>query len=264
MEQPMPHVPQPMVPPPNPSLFAGASPKLTFIIGVVVGIAVVSLVGFPAASFYAFGSSRGTQATAAATPPVVQAPTGPDQPPAPLAKADIKLKPSDYVRGEANAPVTIVSYTDLECPFCKRFHPSLLQALQEYQGKVKLVFRNFPLSFHQNAQKESEAAECVGKLGGAGKFWSFVDKIFERTTSNGTGFALSDLPKLAKEVGISESRFSTCLDQGEMTSKVQTDLSEGAGYGVGGTPTSFVNGTPLEGAVPYEQLKAAIDAALKQ
>lgn len=117
-------------------------------------------------------------------------------------KVDVQLKDSDYIRGDKNAPVTMIEYSDLECPFCKSIHPSLVRIMNEYPGKVKWVYRHFPLSFHANAQKEAEAAECIGKLAGADKYWEFIDKVFERTTSNGTGFALTALPTLAGELGI--------------------------------------------------------------
>lgn len=245
------------------SIFAGASPKLTFVMGLVVGVAAVSLVGFVVAASYIFSSQSqsGASANNVAQAPSVNQPSNPSGPPTPV---NIAVKSSDYIRGNKDAPVTVIEYSDLECPFCKSFHPTMLRIMNEYQGKVKWIYRHFPLSFHVNAQKEAEAAECVGKLGGAEAYWNYIDKIFERTTSNGTGFALTDLYPLAKEVGVSESRFRTCLDQGEMTSKVQADLQEGAGYGVQGTPTSFVNGMPVEGAVPYEQMKAVIDQALSK
>jgi len=248
--------------PPKSSMFDGASPKLTFAMGIVVGVAVVSLAGFAAAGSYLLSGGDFSKTAALSTPTPAPTPSAP-QPNQPPSKVDIAVKPTDYVRGSANAPVTIISYSDLECPFCKRFHPEVQRLMAEYQGKVKLIYRHFPLSFHQNAQKEAEAAECVGKFGGAEKYWSFIDKIFERTTANGTGFALTALYPLAKEVGVSEARFRTCLDQGEMTAKVQQDLQEGSAFGVSGTPTSFVNGTAVEGAVPYEQLKAIVDAALQ-
>ncbi len=249
-------------------MWAGASPKLTFVMGLVTGVAVVSLFGFVVVvlaggtlSLKRAPSTAGATAQATSTTPAAQVPN-----PTPTApsKVNIALKADDYVRGPRDAAVVLVEYSDLECPFCKRFHPAMQQLMQEEAGKVAWVYRHFPLSFHQNAEKEAEAAECVGKLGGNDKFWAFVDKIYERTTSNGTGFALSALGPLAKEVGVSQSKFQSCLDSGEFTAKVQASEQEGTGYGVQGTPTTFVNGTPVEGAVPYTDLKAAVDAALKQ
>lgn len=242
-------------------LFAGASPKLTFIFGIVVGVATISLAGFALAASYGLSAKLGTgdrsvnnTLTQAADTTI---PTG-SQPPAVPRKVDIVIKPDDHIRGAKDASVTLVEYSDLECPFCKRFHTPMQQLLQEYGSGVRWVYRHFPLSFHANAQKEAEATECAGKLGGNDAFWAYVDKIFERTTSNGTGFALEALVPLAKELGLDEGKFKACLENGEFAAHVQQDLQEGTAFGVSGTPTTFVNGQPVEGAVPYDQLKAVV------
>lgn len=237
----------------------GSTPQMGFVFGLVTGIAVVSLVGWflTSSSGLSFGGKIGTTPTT----PTASQPT-PNTPTAPLAAIDVK--PDDYIRGNPNAPVTLIEYSDLECPFCKSFHPSMERLMQEYDGQVRWIYRHFPLSFHANAQKEGEAAECVGKLGGGDKYWQFIDTLFERTTSNGTGFALDQLPVLAQEVGVNQTQFKTCLDSGEFAAKVQNDLTEGSAYGVGGTPSTFVNGRMVEGAVPYEQLKQVVDQILSQ
>ena len=247
------------------SIFAGASPKLTFVMGIVSGVAAISMVGFVLAVTYGLsGNFRGEKQFAGTNAPgaVATAPT-PSQSSGPPANVTITLKPDDHIRGDAKASITLVEYSDLECPFCKAFHPQMQQLMQEYAGKVKWVYRHFPLSFHVNAQKEGEATECAGKLGGNDKFWAYTDKIFERTTSNGTGFAIDALVPLAKELGLNEAKFKSCLDSGEFTAHVQQDLQEGTSFGVNGTPTTFVNGQPVEGAVPYEQLKAVVQSLLK-
>ena len=200
----------------------------------------------------------------------VAAAAGPsaNQPSAPSGKVK-GVSSDDYVRGDKNAPLTLIEYSDFECPFCKRFHPSVLQLLAEYPTKLKAVYRHYPLSFHQNAEKEAEASECVQSLGGAAKFYDFGDKIFARTTSNGTGFALTDLPKLAAEVGVNKAKFQECLDSGKFAAKVQKDIAEGSQAGVSGTPSSFVmvdktgQVQAVEGAQPYQVLKQAVEAALK-
>src|SRR3990167_3468683 len=242
----------------KPSIFIGASPRLTFIMGLLVGVAGVSLIGFVLAASFAFSSKSPLAGSGSnvAQAPTAPAPTGQTAP----SPVDIAIKETDYVRGNADAPVTIVEYSDLECPYCKSFHPSMIRLMNEYSNQVRWIYRHFPLSFHVNAQKEAEAAECAGKLGGNEKFWAYIDKIFERTTSNGTGFALDALAPLAKELGLNEARFKTCLDGGEFAAHVQQDLQEGADFGVNGTPTTFVNGQPVEGAVPYEQLKAVVES----
>ncbi len=173
----------------------------------------------------------------------------------------------DHVRGNKNASVTLIEYSDFECPFCKQFAPTTAQILTDYKDKVRLVYRHFPLSFHANAQKEAEASECVAKLSGEDAFWQFHDKIFERTTSNGTGFALTDLGPLAKEIGVSQTKFQDCLDSGEMASVVSSDLNDGTTAGITGTPGTIIvdkNGKAqiIPGAYPFATMKQIIDQAL--
>lgn len=184
------------------------------------------------------------------------------------AKKVPQVTDSDHIRGNKNANVTLVEYTDLECPFCKSFHPTMQQVLKTYGDKVRWVYRHFPLSFHANAQKEAEAAECAAELGGKEAFWSFVDKIFERTKANGTGFALTDLAPLAGELGLDKTAFQTCLDSGKYAQKVKDQMTKGSEEGVTGTPGTIVISTKgkaeiIPGALPFEQVKTIVDAALK-
>lgn len=246
-------------------MFDGASPKLTFIFGFIGGIALTAIVGLAIILPNAYGSSKNTKNndTAAA------APTNTDTTTAPQTFNDVKkVSDSDLIRGDKNAKLTLIEYSDLECPFCKTFHPTMKKLLADYDGKIRWVYRNFPLSFHANAQKEGEAALCVGKLGGDTKHWDFIDKIYDRTTSNGTGFALTDLGPLAKEVGVDQTKFQTCLDSGEMAQAVKDQETDGGTGGVTGTPTTLLvdeNGKTLDGipgAYPYDQAKAYVDKAL--
>lgn len=175
---------------------------------------------------------------------------------------------TDHIKGDKNAKVFVIEYSDFECPFCKRFHPTMQQVVDHYQGKVAWVYRQFPLSFHANAEKEAEASECASEQGGNDAFWKYADKIIERTTSNGTGFALTSLVPLAKEIGLDETKFKTCLDSGKYTKHVQQDEQEGQAAGVNGTPGSIIwtkNGKPqlISGAVPLSSLTTVIDQALK-
>ena len=175
---------------------------------------------------------------------------------------------ADWYRGNKNAKVVMVEYSDLECPFCKSFHPTMQQVMKDYGDKVKWVYRHYPLSFHANAQKEAEASECAGKIGGNEAFWKYTDAIFERTTSNGTGFALDKLVPLAKELGLNESSFKQCLDSGEMAQKVKDQMAKGTAEGVTGTPGTIIidakGDTQLvPGALPFEQVKPMIDKALQ-
>lgn len=172
---------------------------------------------------------------------------------------------NDHIRGNKNAKITLVEYSDLECPFCKTFHPTMQQAMDTYGDQVRWVYRHYPLSFHANAQKEAEASECVAELGGDDKFWEFIDRIFERTTGNGTGFALTALGPLAEEIGVNQAQFQSCLDIGKYAAKVTENLSKHQF----GTPATFIidskgnTSENLGGAIPFAQLKQAIDTALK-
>ncbi len=241
------------------------SAKSLFFGGFILGLLVMAV----PATFFA--SRAATLPSAPSGGVVAVAPTGAQPPtdPAPAQPAG-KVKPiskEDHVRGNEKASVTLIEYSDFECPFCKRFHPTVLQLMKEYDGKVKWVYRHFPLSFHVNAQKEAEASECAAAVGGNDAFWKYTDTIYERTTSNGTGFALDQLVPLAKELGIDEGKFKECLDSGKMAQKVQNDFTEGQAAGVDGTPGNILlakDGTSVivPGAVPYETLKSQVDQML--
>ncbi len=177
------------------------------------------------------------------------------------------VTPEDYIQGDKNALVTLIEYADLECPFCKQFHPTMQQILKEYQGKVRWVYRHYPLPFHANAQKEAEAAECAGKLGGNQAFWKYIDSIYERTTGNGTGFSLDKLTPLAKEIGVNQAGFQKCLDSGEFSQKVKDQMQQGSQAGVAGTPATFLIDSQgetqfINGALPFDQIKPMIEQVL--
>ncbi len=237
----------------------------SFIQGLIAGVLVVALLG----GVYMLGA-RGTGFGPVANNNINQptAPTGnqpdPNNPTVGTVKAVSK---DDHIRGNANAKVVLIEYSDYECPFCKRFHPTMEQVMKEYGNKVAWVYRHFPLSFHANAQKQAEAAECAASVGGNDAFWKYTDALYDRTTSNGTGFALDKLVPLAKELGINEGKFKECLDSGKFTAKVNTDLAEGQAAGVTGTPGTIimVNGKAtsiVPGALPFDQIKLQIDAVL--
>ncbi len=185
---------------------------------------------------------------------------------------DLSVAPAvtdkDHILGDKSAEVLLVEYADFECPFCKQFHPTMQQVIKEYGNKVAWVYRHYPLPFHANAQKEAEASECAAELGGNNQFWAYTDKIYERTTSNGTGFALADLAPLAKEIGLDETQFKTCLDSGKYAQKVKDDEAGGQKAGIQGTPGTIIlakNGKRdlIGGALPFDQVKQQIDNLIK-
>jgi len=207
-----------------------------------------------------------TTKTAGSQPAGDPAAAGAPQPQKATKKPEVTDK--DWYKGNKNAKVVMVEYSDLECPFCIKFHPTMQQVMKEYGDKVKWVYRHYPLPFHANAQKEAEATECAGKIGGNDGFWKYTDAIFARTSGNGTGFALDKLVPLAKELGLNESAFKQCLDSGEMAQKVKDQMAKGSEEGVTGTPGTIVidakgNTQLVPGALPFDQVKPMIETALK-
>ncbi len=168
---------------------------------------------------------------------------------------------SDHIRGDENAPVTIIEYSDFECPYCERFHPTMLEVMKNYDGKVRWVYRYFPLSFHPNAKPAALAAECAADQG---KFWEFADQLFENRTSLGTDL----YTKIATDLGLNLSTFNDCVTSEKYADLIEAEAQAGAAAGVSGTPGSFVidkdgNAIPIKGALPYDSIAAAIDASLK-
>lgn len=204
-----------------------------------------------------------------ATTPSVPTSAQPQEPSQPTQVEVEKLRVDDHVRGEKSARILLIEYSDLECPFCKRFHPTAQQAVNEYKGEVAWVYRHFPLDqIHSKADKEAEATECANELSGNDGFWEMTDKIFEVTPSN-NGLNLDDLPKLAQQVGLDQGKFKTCLDSGKYAAHVEDDYQSGIKAGITGTPGNILLDTktgktvPVPGAVPYETLKSSIDSLLK-
>lgn len=238
------------------------------LMGIIVGFGIGKWQGtsFPAVA--------GTPPSQVAQAPA--APSAPDQPPAPPSRPSTaqNLPPidakTDHIRGDlSKATVAVIEYSDFECPFCKRHHPTMQQIVDTYGDDVAWVYRHFPLSFHANAQKEAEASECANELGGNDIFWKYADAIFDRTAGNGTGFPLANLTPLAKELGLDEAKFKTCLDSGKYAQHVQDDMSGGSAAGVNGTPGNIVvnlktdENQIISGAVPFASFKTAIDAYMQ-
>src|SRR5207253_8282362 len=171
----------------------------------------------------------------------------------------IEVEAKGPSRGPDRAAVTIVEFSDFQCPYCGREVPVVDRLMKEYDGKVRLVFRHFPLDFHPYAQKAAEAGACAADQG-TDKFWKLHDKMF----GNQQKLAVDDLKGYAKEVGVDTARFEKCLDSGEKRAVVDADEKAGQKAGVSGTPAFFVNGIFINGAVPYEQFKETVDRELKR
>jgi protein-disulfide isomerase len=159
-------------------------------------------------------------------------------------------------KGPAGAPVTIVEFSDFQCPFCSRAIAAVDEVTKTYGDKVHLVFRNFPLDFHKDAQKAAEAAQCANDQG---KFWEMHDKLF---ASQAQGLGVDNLKKFAGDLKLDTAKFNKCLDSGEKAAVVKADQADGAKVGVNGTPAFFINGIMLSGAQPFDEFKTLIDAEL--
>src|SRR5919106_6293674 len=175
--------------------------------------------------------------------------------PPPIARVEVSVDGAPF-KGPVNAPVTIVEFSDFECPFCTRAHPTLTQLFEKYAGKVKLVYRDFPLeSIHPQARRAAEAARCTQDQG---KFWDYYDTLFTESPK----LAPDDLKRYAAQVGLDGATFDTCLSGGVHKTAVQKDIDEGTRLGVSGTPAFFVNGRPLSGAQPIEAFARIIEEEL--
>lgn len=204
-----------------------------------------------------------------------------NQPAAPAAQLPQATKgvasvDDDPILGDKNAPVTIIEFSDYECPFCKRhFDSTHLDIVKKYidTGKAKLVFRDFPLSFHEPmASKEAIAAGCARDQGGDKKYYEFHDEIFKRTTSNGTGLDDIKIKTIASDLKLNMGTFTTCLSDTAKADEVKKDIADGSAAGASGTPTFLigkstsdgkVDGDLLVGAQPFPAFQAVIDPLLK-
>ena len=178
---------------------------------------------------------------------------------------------ADHIIGNPNAKLVVVEYSDTECPYCKTFHATMNRIMSEYgkDGNVAWVYRQFPIeSLHPvKAHNEAEATECANKLGGNTKFWEYINKVFEITPSNNR-LDQAELPKIAKAIGLDVTEFNKCLESDEMKTTVDAHIASGAKAGVSGTPYSIIlvnkkAVSGINGAQPYEVVKATIDELLK-
>lgn len=183
----------------------------------------------------------------------------------PTTPMDISKEP---FKGSASAKVALIEFSDFQCPFCGRYDKDTYpQLIKEYvdTGKVKYVWRDYPLDFHQNAEKAAEAAHCAGEQG---KFWEMHDRLF----ANQQNIALADLPKHAEALGLTTTLFQSCLDSGRYAVQIKKDIADAGTAGISGTPSFLLgvvqpNGSvkitkKLVGAKPYSEFKTAIDALL--
>jgi len=230
--------------------------------------------GFFMAGFVTRGlvddDSGGASPAAAAPPSQTGQTTVQGQPTAPAQARVPATADDDVFLGPADAPVTIIEFSDFQCPFCKRFRDQTLdQILNSYEGKVRFVYRDFPISsIHEWAQKAAEAGECADEQS---KFWEYNDLIFANQTALNQQLEAEGLKGLvgtfkiyAGQIGLDAAAFNDCLDSGQFAQEVQKDYNDGVAAGVTGTPAFYINGQELIGAQPLAAFQAAIDSALQQ
>lgn len=175
----------------------------------------------------------------------------------------------DHIYGDPAAEITLIEYSDFECPYCQRFHTTAKEIVDSSDGKVNWVYRHFPLSFHNGAQKRAEASECANELGGNVAFWKYTDALYERAGANGKGVPLNELAALATEIGLDGQPFKECLDSGKYAARVAEDVTEGGEIGITGTPGNILlhNGTGevilSAGAQPLSAFEAQISSMLQ-
>jgi len=239
-----------------------SSPKLTFALGLVAGIAIMAAIGlFAVINFLLSGKNvsaltgqpSNTQQVAAQPPQPTADPTQPTTPSAPPAAVNEK---TDHILGPKDAKVTLIEYSDFECPYCLRHFDTIKQIQKDFPKDVRIIFRHFPLSFHPNAQKAAEASECAADQG---KFWEMHDKIFEANRAG--AMSVDKWKEIAKDLGLNTDKFNKCLDSGEKASIVSADEADGQKAGVEGTPATFINGKIVSGAIPYDSFKPIVQQA---
>jgi len=221
----------------------------------LIPLAIVVAGGFVAAAIY-FGASPSR--------PLITNPTS-------TVAEQIDILPvtaKDHIIGSRSADLVVVEYSDTECPFCKSFHGTMKEIVNSYGGKVAWVYRHFPIvQLHTKAPKEAEATECANELGGNQVFWNYIDKLLETTNSNNS-LDPSQLPIIAKAVGLDETAFNTCLTSGKYTNFIQKSVEEAIKAGALGTPYSVIitkdgRKVVINGAEPLTSVKIKIDDLLK-
>ncbi len=171
---------------------------------------------------------------------------------------EVALAGTDPALGSTSAPVTIVEFSDFQCPFCQRVAPTLKKVRETYGDKVRIVWKDYPLTqIHPQAFKAGEAAHCAGEQG---KFWEYHDRLF----ANQQALELGDLKKYAADLGMDAPKFNACIDTSKYGERVRTGVEQGNRLGVNSTPTVYVNGRLLSGAQPYEAFVAVIDEELSR
>lgn len=250
---------------------------LTTPVAIIVGCLVISVAILIAGGVIKIGpKTNGKVAGVQTNTPVpsVLAQQGPQQPPQP-ASSKVSVD-DDPVLGNKNAGVTLIEFSDYECPFCKRHFDQVYPSLKKDYidtGKVKMVFRDYPLPFHDPmATFEANAANCAKEQGGDSAYFKFHDAIFTKTKSNGNGLTKDEVYQITSDLGLNQANLKTCADSAKYSEEIKKDITDGSSAGVSGTPSFFIGksdqsgsitGQIIVGAQPYSAFQAVIDPFLK-
>lgn len=245
------------------SFFDAFSPKQAFIFGCLAALLILGTLGCIGLGAYVFrggsGAVVGVNAAVNSATDTYVAPTGTTSPTTNTVVSLPAITEVDHIIGSGS--ITIVTYSDFQCPYCKTFDTNMQKIMTDYAGKVKWVYRSFPLSFHDEAQNAAEAAECAGAQG---KFWEYASKLFANQSSLGEEIYNS----IATELGLNTNDFASCRSSDKMLTVISNDQNSGSAAGVRGTPSSFLIGKDGVvqqiggGAVPYATLKSLLDKEL--
>lgn len=233
-------------------MLGSMSPIQVFVFGIVQGILVLCTVGFfiLLGITLSDGSTGGSDGRTARAADVAQ-PSQDGVAAAAISISEVDKK-NDHIRGNENAKISIVEFSDFECPFCGRFHNTMQQVIEKYGDDVNWVYRHFPLeSIHANARPAAIASECAAEQG---KFWEFTDAVFENQSALSGGF-----DSIATQVGLNLSKFNTCVNSGKYDEVVTLDSEEAQAAGGRGTPYSILidqdgNNVPINGAQPFSEV----------
>ncbi len=245
---------------------ARSSSQRLFIMGMVQGVLVLCTIGF----FVLLGvvmkggglafAGNALAGRDGAAPTVVPEVAAEDPTPVPTVAPPVDEK-TDHIRGGKNAKVTLVEFSDFECPFCQRFYPTLKAMEEKFGDQIRVVYKHFPLSFHPNARPLAIASECAGEQG---KFWEFHDEIFASANADSSDASLT---AVAQKIGVSSTTLLTCVKSGKYDARVTEQMNQGGASGVQGTPHTIVIGpngelAPISGAQPANVVESVIQQML--
>ncbi len=236
------------------------SPKASFLLGLVGGVLVLCTLGFFILLWLTLRGGLGSVKADTYVPSAGGAPSA--AAPEPAIGKPKAVSSADHVQGTKNAQVTLYEYSDFQCPFCSRFHPTMKQLMDapEYKGKLQWVYRHYPLSFHPQATPSANAAECASEQG---KFWEYADSLFAGQEKLSDAF----YGELADQHKLNRSKFDSCYAAKKYNARITADQADGTAAGVTGTPGTVIvakdgSVSLVPGAVGYDQLKTMVDAAL--